>query len=986
MRLTDRWHLDRRLGRGGMAEVWLARHARLGLPAAIKLLLEPALRGPALRRRLQAEIRVVAALQHPNIVDVLDQGVADATDAAQLGCEPGTPWVALEYLAGGDLDARRGRLGWDTLAPILAQVLDALGHAHARGLLHLDVKPANVLVSPHDGRCCLADFGITRTVRDAGRSVLGSPGYMAPEQERPGTGPIGPWTDLYALGVTATRLLDPAAPRPPAADAWLAAMTAPQPCDRPTTAADARAALGQTPRAAPPRAGLAAATEPTGTATSTTATHGARPAVATGWVAPRSPIVWPETPPAPRPSRWPAASVVALRDPPVHGRDAELRRAWSVLGEAAATGRPRVLLVGGPPGAGAAHFAAAVCAAALEAGAWPGWHTSLGGGAEALASLVTDVGRRVGVAGSAYVTLRAAAGPRPWLVRVDEADRGLEAAKLAGDALDLADDLPSALVAVLVASRPAGEVAAWRRLVGRPGVHVVDLGPLDPEAWEELLRDRLGVAPALRDALRARYGTWPAPAVRWVRDAARDDRLVETGNGLDTAEPPTFPAGGEVAAALLAWRGQRSEAEQAALARWGAWGRALHPGLGVGDGLLDAMVAAGWAVRRGEDWVLAHPDHVAALAAGATGADHALCAALLADDTSLDARERRAEHLYRAGDAAAARPLLIEAIDARLGRLEPDRAARLIDTLAACGGDPAAIASRRSRAWWSLGRYDDAAAAAKVAIEGGATGDDAAHALRTLGMVLSGRGDPEAEVCLRRAAEVATSAEAVSRGLFHLGTFYARRGRDQDAIAAYGEALAAAPRGGLRADCLQQLGELRRVAGDLDGALALLDQAVAARGEESGPTTNGRAVLLRSLARHDEAIVEAHRAVALYLRSGVRPPFQPFLCEGLSRWALGDAAGARVAFAHGLARAASGTRPAAEGAMHAVSIAPCLALGDVAQAEVHVAGAESRLLGSGEADLDVLALLEAAASLAPAALAARIAALADDQRRRLTTS
>lgn len=184
------YRLVRKLGGGAMGEVYLARHLRLGRLVALKVIRAEA-SGPQWRARFLAEAQAVARLQHPNIVQIYEVG--ESADR---------PYLALEYVAGGSLAERLHRCA---LAPgaaaSLVQVLArAVQHAHDRGIIHRDLKPANVLLQELD---CpkVADFGLA-SIDPGARSegIVGTPSYMAPEQDGRSGGRVGPWTDIYALG------------------------------------------------------------------------------------------------------------------------------------------------------------------------------------------------------------------------------------------------------------------------------------------------------------------------------------------------------------------------------------------------------------------------------------------------------------------------------------------------------------------------------------------------------------------------------------------------------------------------------------------------------------------------------------------------------------------------------------------------------------------------------------------------------------------
>src|SRR3954449_2280139 len=195
--LAGRYRVIDRLGAGGMATVYLAEDERLGRKVAVKRLHADSPEDAS--QRFEREAKVGASLSHPNLVTVFDT-VAD--DEGVL--------IVMEYVAGENLAQlmARERVPPEQAVLIIRQVAGALDHAHQSGVVHRDVKPANILITP-DGKAKLVDLGIAtaseRTQITAVGTVLGTPSYMAPEQLEGGS--ISKSVDLYALGAVAFELL-----------------------------------------------------------------------------------------------------------------------------------------------------------------------------------------------------------------------------------------------------------------------------------------------------------------------------------------------------------------------------------------------------------------------------------------------------------------------------------------------------------------------------------------------------------------------------------------------------------------------------------------------------------------------------------------------------------------------------------------------------------------------------------------------------------
>ena len=198
----------RRLGAGGMGEVFLVAHPRLPREEALKILPQELSTDESYRVRFNREADLAATLFHPNIVGVHDRGESD-----------GKLWLSMDYVAGVDLDQLirdrhpRGLPVADVVS-VITQVAGALDHAHGKGLIHRDVKPANILLAESgadaSGRVLLADFGIARRMDDdagltATNTAVGTVTYAAPEQLADEA--VDGRTDQYALAATALTLL-----------------------------------------------------------------------------------------------------------------------------------------------------------------------------------------------------------------------------------------------------------------------------------------------------------------------------------------------------------------------------------------------------------------------------------------------------------------------------------------------------------------------------------------------------------------------------------------------------------------------------------------------------------------------------------------------------------------------------------------------------------------------------------------------------------
>ena len=199
--LNQRYQLLESLGAGGMAEVYRARDLMLERSVAIKIQRADYSSDEEFQERFRQEARAAANLSHPNIVTVHDFGL----DSGQL-------FIVMEHVPGSDLKSiirKRGRFTVEEAIPIMVQACAGIGYAHRAGLVHCDVKPHNLLITP-DHRLKVTDFGIARalsTIRPGDREdvVWGSPQYFAPEQAK-GQAP-SPASDVYSLGIVLYEML-----------------------------------------------------------------------------------------------------------------------------------------------------------------------------------------------------------------------------------------------------------------------------------------------------------------------------------------------------------------------------------------------------------------------------------------------------------------------------------------------------------------------------------------------------------------------------------------------------------------------------------------------------------------------------------------------------------------------------------------------------------------------------------------------------------
>jgi serine/threonine protein kinase/tetratricopeptide (TPR) repeat protein len=437
--------LETSIGTGGMGEVWRGVHRRQRVQVAVKFLSGERSHDERFLSAFRQEVRAVAGLEHPSIVLVLDYGIVSPTaaQASHGALSSGNPYLAMELVDGGSLADVCGRLAWTETKSILAHMLDALSHAHARGTIHRDIKPANVLRIASTGAIKVTDFGLSHVfdrfgsekhaLEDGIYSLMGTPSYMAPEQVRGDLRAIGPWTDLYALGCTAYALacgfspfgrqrtnslediirahlddpvpsLAPTHPVPAGFEGWVKTLLEKDPAHRFRTAADAAWSLGQLGEVIGQPVDLSElADRPEIEATQTvtlildTKPTGERAGPVTSTTG---------LPTAPMPGDWRPTEIpltpmhlvdaglalYGLRPIPMVDRETERDILWRALGKVRRSGRGRLVLLEGAAGCGKSRLAAWLCERAQEVGAaevMTAVHGALPGPGDGVAPLIS---------------------------------------------------------------------------------------------------------------------------------------------------------------------------------------------------------------------------------------------------------------------------------------------------------------------------------------------------------------------------------------------------------------------------------------------------------------------------------------------------------------------------------------------------------------------------------------------------------------------
>ncbi len=615
MATLGRSRLDHKLAVGGMGEVWAATDTATELPVALKVV--PALSAPGATASFADEVRAVARLDHPHVVRVFEQGRCAQDDPRW----PDSPWLSMERAASTLAEDAPDR-DWPEVFRLLQELLSALSHAHARGVVHRDVKASNVLLRA-DGSVALADFGIARLGPES--LDAGTPGWMAPEQLRGQRGRQGPRTDLYAVGCLAWHLLTrapvfgddataqdhlhrsppaltPSTPVPEGVEAWVHALLEKDPLRRPESAAQAAAQLR--------------------------ALHGP-------WTLTRRPA------PA---LRGVGASLVGLRPVPLVERAEETTRLRETLRRVEREGRAEALVLSGPSGMGKTRLALELCWWAREQGLAALFATH---GAEAREGLVVALATSIGDVPVDRALAARGAPPRDRSALSDlladptsVSEAALRRVLIVGALQDFAfggalvlvlDDaqwaprglevckavVGSAFPILLVltvqdeASRGEPETAAMLKAID---AERIALDALPTDAVAEAV---LGLDDAAATALAQRSAGNPLMAVQLVSDWVRRGLLVPSPRGYDLAEgaDPGMPPDLEAL-----WTGRLEgvlegvDASSIELAAAGGleidasrWERVCaRAGIHPDEQALERLLQAGLALRDGDSWRLVH--------------------------------------------------------------------------------------------------------------------------------------------------------------------------------------------------------------------------------------------------------------------------------------------------------------------------------------------------------------------------------------------
>lgn len=507
-RVAGRYRLRARIGKGDMGILWAATDERSGLPVAIRVL-QRGLDDPRRVARFRASALQAAALRHPNIARVLDEGIDD------IG-----PFIVTEWIEATPLSQWIGAApDFGFLCAIASQICDALAHVHGRGLVHLDLRPKNILVrrTPRGPAVQLVDIGCARIDDGWSDSSVGAPAtlkylgtlrYLAPEVAENPPWMTGPWSDLYAFGLILWELLcgripfdelrgvalllrrattDPPplpdtvqVPHRVLLDALLSRLLARDPLERPQTAAQVQRtldALGAPPTWSPPAEVRPGAAQP-----GETPAFDAQAARAAGFP------LWP------------------LDNGPLVGRDDVLGVLWRVLQQVVSGRGSRMVVLSGQPSSGKTRLVDTIALHADVKGAARIWRVGFNEGEDRGGGLLGAVEEMLRAGGTDRAGVAARAAALPLLLGID------------------ADGLTDVLPALL---HPDGPGFARALAFAEPSARVgaIDANRLAAAVFQEMVRRKAG-----NDAL-----------LLWLDDvhhAEVDEVLELVGRILDD---PTLP-------------------------------------------------------------------------------------------------------------------------------------------------------------------------------------------------------------------------------------------------------------------------------------------------------------------------------------------------------------------------------------------------------------------------------------------------------------
>lgn len=876
-----------------MGEVWAGVHATRGVPVAVKLIRAEVF-DDAAERDFQREVWAQARLDHPAVLYLYDHGRLAEDAATAFGMPVGAPWLAMEKCSSRLSDQQ---LDWQGLRQVVIPLLEALGHAHSRGVLHRDIKIANVLVATADDLrpgVKLADFGIAHVLADEDEETraAGTPRYMAPEQVTADWEQHGPWTDLYAMGVLTWRLVmnrkpwarlngrdllmamlrkdlswpTPRISVPPGLRGWIERMTHKNPVKRYQLAADALADFRALPVLCSDGFWLPNISSLTGTLI---------PEDVPVDVARRTSFVNPiEDPPIASEAsiRMNAAGLglLAMRQPEFIGRRVERRVLWDHLHRVSKRGEPVAISLLGPPRIGRGRFQQWFSEAAEQAGqavcVWvdcvPGrplgrqvakslrawFRTGNLEDDQAIEHLRSWLPQEAFVPRLAAM-LRTLEPPEDWVELVALTLAGLgEVRPLILQLRGVGEHGEVQALVDAVLSRPRATVVMVldNRVVGGD---VLELGPLDDASMTRLSDALVALEPGVRANLVRRSSGSPGYLVHTLQHWARSGRLEADAQGFHVTGNQD-----EVPPALDVVASSRLQALERAVSAQGI------------ESLTHAAVI-------GQTVDIELWERVDGAERSAVRRD------LLAELSSRGLVQEEVGH-FRFASVAFRQRVLLWARD-RLPELHARCAAALVD------GDPLELGRHRLEAGMALEALEPLARGLHATIEekGGRAGLAEVGLLEAAVQALSGPqrlrwqailkeiqasiyldlGDLErTEACSRevlRTAVVLSDSTLLARCWAHIGAVAGHRGRLATRKDAYRRALemgTEAP-AGLRAEWWTSLGTSMLGLGDTDGWRSCMAEAASSIATDA----TGRSAFRIGLARAVEAQLEGNVEGAL---------------------------------------------------------------------------------------------------------------------------